>query len=905
MLILNRMPSAFRLSLGSFFVLLLHTLIAVGVLAQEKTLIEWTFDKPGDLRGWQPGGNIAGAVVRDGALRGQAKSADPLIVGPVFEIPARPSQWLEITMTATAESSCELFWTETLKGKYGGFSQDKYQRFSSIGDGREHVYRVYPYWQAAGKIIRLRFDPPSAGEFALRSIRIVEQAAAAPVATKRWNAAELAAAWRVRPDSSTLRMSPPVALSAVENSFVCVRAATDQVASGRLLCVSRTHFGSDNLTFALRPDGKMHSYNLDVGSLKTWRDEVILLGIELPVGVRLESIEVGPDPCGPAELEISYVGPVDGINRAGRPAGVNCTVRNLGGDPAENVTATLRVPSGATIDGDATQRIDRLSLYLAKTFAWQVRAERPGKIDVEVAVNSPGIEPIHARGTIELTPAPAVPAVNYVPEPQPVKCNYELGAYYFPGWSTSVRWEPIRSYPCRKPILGWYDEANPECADWQIKWAVEHGISFFMLDWYWCKGNQHLDHWIHQAFEKARYRKYMKWAIMWANHNPPNTHSADDWRKVTQFWIDSYFNMPEYYQIDGRPAVFIWAPQNVRRDLGGSGAAAKLYAMSQEMARAAGYKGIYFVAMSSHDTPDRVREVKAEGFEALTTYHGFNAARKAAKSDYFPYADVVSTCREVWKDEDARSDGLAYFPVVDTGWDPRPWHGDKTLVAYGRNPQLFGDLCREARKYADETHKRIIAIGPWNEWGEGSYIEPYAENGFADLDAIRDAFCEPGKWPPNLIPADVGRGPYDLPTFVAKTAWEFNTDGNVEDWSPNGDVADLKVAGGLLSGRSVGSDPVLSMAGLQIDAHRVHKLVFRMRCDQPSQAQVFWATRVVKMSGKTCIDVKLIGDGQFHEYEVDFSKNPLWRGTVNALRLDPAVKPGVNFAIDYIRLKTE
>ena len=34
----------------------------------------------------------------------------------------------------------------------------------------------------------------------------------------------------------------------------------------------------------------------------------------------------------------------------------------------------------------------------------------------------------------------------------------------------------IFAFPERKPVLGWYDEASPEVADWQIKWAVEHGI---------------------------------------------------------------------------------------------------------------------------------------------------------------------------------------------------------------------------------------------------------------------------------------------------------------------------------------------------------------------------------------------------------------------------------------------
>ena len=106
---------------------------------------------------------------------------------------------------------------------------------------------------------------------------------------------------------------------------------------------------------------------------------------------------------------------------------------------------------------------------------------------------------------------------------------------------------------------------------------------------------------------------------------------------------------------------------------------------------------------------------------------------------------------------------LEYFPILDTGWSAEPWHGGKSLSIYGRTPELLGELCRLARRYAEERQKKILILGPWNEWGEGSYIEPCTEYGFRCLDQVRGAFCEPGDYPPNLVPADVGRGPYDLP----------------------------------------------------------------------------------------------------------------------------------------------
>lgn len=875
--------------------------------AEDKTLLEWRFDQPGEFHGWQNFGMIADAAVRDGALRGRATGNDPIVVGPVFELAASPTQYVEICLQGTAPAPAELFWTETLAGPYGGFSQEKHRLFDVPGDGKFHVHRIWPFWHAAKKVIRLRVDPPNAGEFAIRWIRIAERQVASSAA-KSWNRDELSSQWRavddVESDRGPILLSPRLAIPAAEHPFVCVRMTAKRATTARLFSVSKNRYGWESAAFPLRPDGKPHSYNVPTSLLKNWHDEVVFLGLQIPneTQARIESIEVSPEPRGPAELEVAYFGRSDGINRAGRPAGITCTVRNLGGEVAKDVRAVLAVPPGVKVLDGEEKTVDRLSLYLPKTVQWQIQADAVGTIDVSVKIEAAGAPPVASTASLELTPAPDVPKAAYVPEPRPVKSKYEIGAFYFPGFPTAAQWAPIRPYPNRKPILGWYDESNPECADWQIKWAVEHGIKFFMVDWYWCQGHRHLEHWLHNAYGKARHRKYLKWCIMWANHNPPNTHSADDWRKVTQYWIDHYFPMPEYYRIDNRPAVFIWAPANVRHDVGGSDAAAKLYAMSQEMAKAAGYPGIYFAAMSSHNTPELTKELLHEGYEAATTYHGFQLAHQRAKSDRFPYSALLDTCPELWREAEKSAKGLLYLPIVDTGWDARPWHGDKSIVMYGRTPELFGKLCRLAREYADQTGKKIIALGPMNEWGEGSYIEPYAEYGFQDLDEVRKAFCEPGDWPPNLIPSDVGLGPYDLPPLTAKTAWEFNTDGDAEGWSANGNVAGLEIKEGVLAGRSTGHDPVLQVSGLEIEADRLHRLVFRLRSDRNQRVQVFWATSLAPMSEATSMAIATVGDGQFHDYEIDLGQSPHWRGLVRALRIDPATEPGVKFAIDFIRL---
>ncbi|NQT38868.1 MAG: glycoside hydrolase family 99-like domain-containing protein, partial [Planctomycetes bacterium] len=853
----------------------------------ENVAVEWRFDKVGDLRGWAVGGHIRQATVSGGALMAETSDWDPILFGPVFEITATPTQCVEIKMRTPRGGSAQLFWTETLQGQYGGFSQQKCCGFETRSGDEFGVYRVYPFWHSAGKIIRLRLDPPATGKFAIEWIRIVDEGSPTRSAAKAWRFESATDGWRAWQDvsepaieagrlrvtaqgKSPILMSPWLSVSADENPYVSIRMAANRGTSGRVFCVCSTQFGWEDVAFRLRADGQLHSYNIDVGHLGGWRDQIIMLGIQPTdsegADVSIESIEIANAPRGPAELEIGYFGPAEGINRTGRPAEVTVSVRNLGGVVDRDVVATLVTPEGLRTIGSPRQTIEKLTPWLPQAVSWQVEASRPERAQVAVKLASPNARPIASTAVIEFTPAPEVPPTSYIPEPQPVKSPYDIGAFYFPGWNSMSRWQPILDYPMRKPVLGWYDESNPECADWQIKWAVEHGITFFMVDWYWCQGNRHLEHWLHDAYMKARFRKYLKWAVMWANHNPPNTHSADDWRKVTQYWIDHYFGMEEYYRIDGRPAVFIWAPAGIRHDVGGSEEAAKLYAMSQQMARDAGLPGIYFVAMSSHQSEAACRQLKTEGYQACTSYHGFQLAAQRAGSKRFPFADVVETSPQVWRDADQRASGLLYMPIVDTGWASEPWHGNKSLVISDRTPQQFGRLCRAARAYAEETQKKIITVGPCNEWGEGSYIEPYAEYGFADLDQLRAAYCPAGDWPPNLIPADVGRGPYDLPQLAPKTTWQFNTDGDFEGWIPNGYLK-AEVRGDLLVGETTGHDPILQGPGVRIEANRTRRLIIRMRSDTDDRAQLFWATATSSQSEGNSVQFPVVGDGQFHDYE--------------------------------------
>ena len=114
---------------------------------------------------------------------------------------------------------------------------------------------------------------------------------------------------------------------------------------------------------------------------------------------------------------------------------------------------------------------------------------------------------------------------DYVPPPEPATADRLIGAHYFPGWKPGAYrgWSVLADYPERKPVLGWYDESNPEVTDWEIKWALEHGIGFFVYCWYRDKENAgkrvgvsdvRMGHAIHEGLFGCRHKEQFRFAIM-------------------------------------------------------------------------------------------------------------------------------------------------------------------------------------------------------------------------------------------------------------------------------------------------------------------------------------------------------------------------------------------------------
>lgn len=900
-------------------------LLTAAQVRAQKTQFEYRFDSERALQDWQVNQDVVERRIENGALAFTCRGPDPILVFALpMNVPASARQALEIRMQADRDGPFEVFWSGTTEGRYGGFSGEKRTPFTVRGDGQFRTYRLFPFWQKEGKIVRLRLDPYDGATFRIASIRIVEAAGGDRLRAPSFVFRRQTDGWAgmhnvaLHPEAGAMRMtlqagdgfalSPPIESDALRAPLVSLRLASTAKNAAILFATDRTP-GLHTLSFPLIPDGKPHTYNLDMLNAPDWQGRIIAIGLRPgeAVGdtVRLEWLRLSDRPQGGAELRPLWFSVEEALPRAGVPVSVRARLTNAGGAPIRGLRATLRLPAGARLLKTERAAEPALEFGQETDLVWRVLFPQPTTARLSLRITGSNIPPQTLTAVERITPRASSTNASYVPEPKPVRGRYPVGVYYFPGWRSPGQWVPITYYPERRPALGWYREGDTEIIDWQIKWAVEHGITFFAYDWYWSQGARQLEHGL-QAYLRSRYRKYLQFCLLWANHNPPNTSSREDLRNVTQHWIENYFRQPGHLQIDGKPVMIIFTPERLREDMG-SAAVRESFEEMREMCRAQGLKGLYLIACVPGASG--VKLAYDEGYDAVTCYNwaglGVEGTERRA-----PYDTLIEGYRREWQQIVDRG-LLPLMPPISGGWDSRPWHGNTALVRYGRTPEKFQRHLQDAKRFLDanpQTTLPMILIEAWNEWGEGSYIEPHREFGFGYLDAIRRVFTDASPSHTDLTPADVGRTAAQV-VFPAPTRarWDFRE--GLLGWDSMMNLTPAKIEDGALTADATGDDPALSSPQVFLPAHRYYTLHIRLRLQPPDNrssddvAQLFWVVRGGATSEAASVKIPVRLDGQWRDYVVRLADNPRWRGNVTALRFDPCSRPGTRVQIQRIEMR--
>ncbi len=313
----------------------------------------------------------------------------------------------------------------------------------------------------------------------------------------------------------------------------------------------------------------------------------------------------------------------------------------------------------------------------------------------------------------------------------------------------------------RKPLWGYQNEADPAVMSRQIDAALSHGVNVLIYDWYWYDGRPFLEQCLNQGFLGAPNAADMQFYLMWANHDAKYAwdlrNSGDAatvvWQgKVTgnifeeigQRWIERYFGLKNYYRMEGKPVLAIYDIQNFVDSFGGLEQTAQAMERLDELALRSGLGGVHFQLINCGEKHTSLTGVDGEQripmheicrklpFSSITHYqyvHFTNVSRT--------YAELMPDVEAEWR-KNVEEYRQLYLPHVSIGWDNNPrFQALHPNILRENTPEVFGGAVHRAVALALETGAPMITVNSWNEWTEGSYLEPDDLNGYGYLEAIR------------------------------------------------------------------------------------------------------------------------------------------------------------------------
>jgi glycosyltransferase involved in cell wall biosynthesis len=342
----------------------------------------------------------------------------------------------------------------------------------------------------------------------------------------------------------------------------------------------------------------------------------------------------------------------------------------------------------------------------------------------------------------------------YLPQFHPIPENNAWWGEGFTEWTNVAAAEPLfegHLQPRRPTSLGYYDLRLADAANAQFELARRYGIDGFCYYYYWFEGRRILDRPL-QDLVDGRTGPF-PFCVCWANEDwtrswdgasgevllGQNHSEASDFEFIRD--LAPLLRHPDYIRVNGRPMVLIYRANKLAKP-------AQTVARWRQWCRDEGIGELHLCAVQSFGFDDP----RPLGFDAAVEFPPHCLRERYPTPPYLEelrdlpglvadFSGSVLSYASFAKAAMARPrEAYTLHRTAMVAWDNTARRQKTAHVFHGFSVDRFEDWVEHnLRCAAREQQDGLCFINAWNEWAEGSVMEPDAHFGYEILEGTRRA----------------------------------------------------------------------------------------------------------------------------------------------------------------------
>lgn len=341
----------------------------------------------------------------------------------------------------------------------------------------------------------------------------------------------------------------------------------------------------------------------------------------------------------------------------------------------------------------------------------------------------------------------------YLPQFHQIVENDEWWGRGFTEWTNVSKAVPqfLNHYQPHLPgELGFYDLRLKEVMKRQIELAKMYGIYGFCFYHYWFAGKRLLEKPVNMLLKDKELD--IPFCLCWANENwtrrwdglenevlIKQNHSKEDDLKFIKD-ISEYFKDDRYIKIDGKPVLIIYRTELLPNPI-------ETIELWRKYCSEIGWKDIFIIGAQTFGFEDYTKYGMDAGVE-FPPHNIYNCPILNKEIDFVntKFTGLVYDYKKLVNEKlYIKKSNKKVFKTVMPSWDNTARKPNNASIFKNSTPELYKTWLKDVIYSTKEDfleNSNFVFINAWNEWGEGTHLEPDREYGYSYLNATREAIIE-------------------------------------------------------------------------------------------------------------------------------------------------------------------